>query len=86
MALIISLGTTTFAAYTQKQLDAFGNGGYQTTSYEEVVEIVPDLPEGMTKDTVKLTDVITGAITLEQFVACLSADEMAMLAGDKERK
>ena len=56
-----------------------GKGGWQTTSYEEVVEIVPDLPEGITKDTAKLTDVITGKITLEQFVACLSASEMARL-------
>ena len=56
-----------------------GKGGYQATSYDEVVEIVPDLPEGITKDTAKLTDVITGAITLEQFVACLSANEMAKL-------
>ena len=57
-----------------------GSGGYQTTSYEEVVEIVPDLPEGITKDSAKLTDVIAGKISLEQFVACLSANEMARLA------
>ena len=57
-----------------------GEGGYQTTSYEEVVKVVQDLPEGITKDTAKLTDVVAGTITLEQFVACLSAEEMALLA------
>jgi beta-glucosidase len=53
--------------------------GHQETTYDEVVEIVPDLPAGMTKDSVKLTDVIQGKISLKQFVACLSVAEMARL-------
>ena len=57
-----------------------GEAGYQTTSYLEQIQIVPDLPEGIEKETAKLTDVLAGRITLEQFVACLSADEMAALA------
>ena len=57
-----------------------GSGGYRTTTYLEEVQIVPDLPEDITKETAKLTDVISGKITLEQFVACLSTEEMAQLA------
>jgi beta-glucosidase len=53
--------------------------GHQETTYNEEIEIVPDLPEGMTKDSVKLTDVIQGKISLKQFVACLSVAEMARL-------
>lgn len=56
-----------------------GDGGYQTTTYQEVVEEVEELPEGMTKDTVTLTDVAEGKITLEQFVASLTVEEMAKL-------
>ena len=63
-----------------------GNGGYQTTSYNEIAEIVPDLPEGITKETAKLTDVVAGRITLEQFVACLSNEEMAQLANGSSTK
>ena len=53
--------------------------GYQTTTYDEEKVNVGSLPEGITKDTAKLTDVMTGKITLEQFVACLSIGEMARL-------
>jgi beta-glucosidase len=53
--------------------------GHQETTYDEVVEIVDPLPEGYTKESVKLTDVIQGKITLKQFVACLSVAEMARL-------
>ena len=61
-----------------------GSGGYQTASYREAVEVVPDLPAGITKENAKLTDVVAGRITLEQFAACLSADELARLVnGDK---
>ena len=57
-----------------------GNGGYKTATYTEEVSVVEPLPEGITKETAKLTDVATGKITLRQFVACLSADEMVRLA------
>jgi hypothetical protein len=53
--------------------------GYSTTTYGEVVEIVDPLPEGITKETAKLTDVYNGTITLKQFVACLTAQELARL-------
>jgi beta-glucosidase len=56
-----------------------GNGGYSTTTYNEVVEIVPDLPEGITKDNAKLTDVLKGTITMDQFLACLTDNELARL-------
>ena len=54
-----------------------GKGGYKTTTYSEKVQEVADLPEGMTKDTVTLTDVLEGTISMEQFVASLSVEEMA---------
>ncbi len=72
----LTIKTKTVAGILQNNT---GDGGYQTTSYEEVVEIVPDLPEGITKENAKLTDVVAGRITMEQFAACLSADEMARL-------
>ncbi len=53
--------------------------GYSKTTYSETKAVVDPLPEGMTKETVKLTDVLTGKITLDQFVASLSAEEMANL-------
>ena len=57
-----------------------GSGGYKTTTYKEEVSVVDDLPDGITKETAKLTDVASGKISLRQFVACLSADEMVRLA------
>ncbi|MBE6949226.1 MAG: glycoside hydrolase [Ruminococcaceae bacterium] len=56
-----------------------GRQGYEETIYNEVVEIVPDLPAGIEKETAKLTDVYTGKITMEQFVACLSDYELARI-------
>ena len=53
--------------------------GYGTTTYAEVKELVDALPEGITRENAKLTDVATGKITLRQFVACLSADELARI-------
>ncbi|MBE6949345.1 MAG: hypothetical protein E7456_05810, partial [Ruminococcaceae bacterium] len=57
-----------------------GVRGYQSTTYNEEKVLVDALPDGYTKDTVKLTDVLSGEITLEQFVASLSVAEMARLA------
>lgn len=56
-----------------------GDKGYRTTTYKEAVEEVEALPEGMTKENVTLTDVVEGKITLQQFVACLSLDELSRL-------
>ena len=53
--------------------------GYSTTTYDEEVVDVGTLPEGITKENAKLSDVINGKITLEQFVACLTPEEMARL-------
>jgi beta-glucosidase len=53
--------------------------GYSSTTYSEVVEVVDPLPEGITKENAKLTDVLKGTITLKQFVACLTAEELARL-------
>ncbi|MBE6949225.1 MAG: glycoside hydrolase [Ruminococcaceae bacterium] len=72
----IILRTKTIAG----NLEHVGNrGGYAETIYNEVVEIVPDLPEGIEKDTAKLTDVYTGKITMEQFVAAMSDYELARI-------
>ncbi|MBE6948865.1 MAG: hypothetical protein E7456_03360, partial [Ruminococcaceae bacterium] len=56
------------------------NKGYMETTYAEVVEIVPALPQGITAENAKLTDVYEGKITMDQFLACLSADECARIA------
>ena len=53
--------------------------GYSETTYKEVKEDVGSLPEGMTKEDAKLTDVLDGTITMKQFVACLSTYELARL-------
>ena len=63
-----------------------GKGGYKTTTYSEKVQEVADLPEGMTKDTVTLTDVLEGTISMEQFVASLSVEEMAKLVNGSSTK
>ena len=58
----------------------------ETTTYSEKVKEVADLPEGMTKDTVTLTDVLEGTISMEQFVASLSVEEMAKLVNGSSTK
>ena len=59
--------------------------GYMTTTYSEEIVIVPELPEGITKESAKLTDVIEGRITMEQFIACLTIDEMANICTGEGR-
>ena len=78
----ITLNTKTVAGIIQNAQNPDGPqfNGYQTSEYSEVVEIVPDLPAGITKDTAKLTDVIEGRITLKQLVACMTDYELARLA------
>ncbi len=78
----ITLQTKTVAGIINNAQNPDGPrfNGYSTTTYAEVVEIVPDLPEGITKETAKLTDVYEGKITMDQFLACLSSDECARLA------
>ncbi len=54
-------------------------GGFRSTTYKEKVEVVPDLPAGITKENATLTDVYNDRITMKQFLACLTAEELARL-------
>jgi beta-glucosidase len=80
----ITLQTKTVAGIINNASNPSGSGnrfnGYSTTTYAEVKENVGSLPEGITKENAKLTDVFEGKITLEQFVACLSSDELSRIA------
>jgi len=74
----ITLRTKAIAGNLDNRVN--GRQGYMETTYAEVVEIVPALPEGITAANAKLTDVFEGKITMDQFLACLSADECARIA------
>ena len=72
-------GNVTISSYDGDQVYDNAYNGYQETTYSEVGVDVGTLPEGITKESAKLTDVLNGTITMQQFVACLSVDELARL-------